>query len=327
MVAPSVGHSRISIIILNWNGKRWLEDCLTSILHQDVNETFEVLLVDNGSTDDSVKYVKERFSRVRVIELGKNYGFAEGNNRGLKHAQGEYLVFVNMDTKAENEWLKNLLKAAHQYPGYQILCSTQIPAQAENEVMSLSSFGDVIVTRQQSRQPTTSSLFASGACFLIRREWVEKLGYLFDPYYFCMAEDVETSLRTILMGGLIGYVRDSRIYHHLGGSQFPPFWSFSFRTRNLLLTYYKLFTPKNFARMLLVHFFYIAARLAASPRTAKKTVGMIKGLVDFFVCFRRYKTYGRGFIQKKKRRDEYVFERFLHKEGIQDILMKLIYRC
>jgi len=325
MVAPEVGHSKISIIILNWNGKQWLEDCLTSILHQDVNEPIEVLLVDNGSTDDSVQYVKERFSRVRVIELGKNYGFAEGNNRGLKYTQGEHVIFVNMDTKAENGWLKNLLRAAHQYPSYQILCSIQLPAQAENRVMSLNSFGDVTVTRQESHQPITNSLFASGACFLIRREWVEKLGYLFDPYYFCNAEDVETSLRTILMGGLVGYVRDSKIHHHVGGAQFPSFWTFRFRTRNLLLTYYKLFEPKNFARMLLAHFVYIAAGLVASPRTAK-TLGMIKGLVDFFTCFRRYEIYRRAFVQKKKRPDEYVFERFLHKKGIQEVLMRFIYR-
>jgi len=327
MVEPDAGHSKISIIVLNWNGKRWLEDCLTSILHQDVDEPFEVLLLDNGSSDDSVQYVKERFSRVRVIELGKNYGFAEGNNRGLKYARGEYLVFVNMDTRAENGWLKNLLEAAHRYPSYQILCSIQLPAQAKNRVMSLNSFGDVTVAQQESHQSVTDSLFASGACFLIRREWVEKLGYLFDPYYFCVAEDVETSLRTILMGGLIGYVRDSRIYHHVGGAQFPPFWSFSFRTRNLLLTYYKLFAPKNFAGMLFVHLVYLLARLTASPKTAKRTLGMIKGLVDFFTCFHRYETYRREFIQMKKRGDEYVFRRFLHKEGIQEILMKYIYRC
>ena len=327
MVMPDIGRSKISIIILNWNGKKWLGDCLTSILGQDLDEPFEVLLVDNGSTDDSVQYVEERFPRVRVIELGKNYGFAEGNNRGLKYAQGEYLVFVNMDTRAENGWLKNLLEAAHQYPSCHILCSMQLPAQAGNRVMSLNSFGDVTVAQQESYQYVTDSLFASGACFLIRRGWVEKLGYLFDPYYFCMAEDVEMSLRTILMGGVIGYVRDSRIHHHVGGAQFPSFWAFSFRTRNLLLTYYKLFTPKNFARMLLAHFLYIAAGLAANSRTAKKTLGMMKGLADFFTCFYRYETYRRRFIQKKKRRDEYVFERFLHKEGVQEALMKFIYRC
>lgn len=145
-------------------------------MHQDVDESFEVLLVDNGSTDDSVQYVKERFPKVKVIELGKNYGFAEGNNRGLKCAQGEYLIFVNMDTKAESGWLGNLLKAVYQYTDYQIFCSIQIPAQAENRIMSLNVFGNVAITQQESHQPVTDSLFASGGCFLVRRGWVEKLG-------------------------------------------------------------------------------------------------------------------------------------------------------
>ena len=325
MATPDIGYCRISTIILNWNGKRWLKNCLASILRQDVNEPFEVLLVDNGSTDDSLQYVKDQFPKVKVIELGKNYGFAEGNNRGLKYAQGEYLIFVNTDTEAQHGWLKNLLRAAYQYPNYQIFCSIQIPAQAENRIMSLNVFGDVATARQESHQPITDSLFASGACFLIRREWIEKCGYLFDPYYFFGAEDVEMSLRTILMGGGIGYVRDSRIYHYVGGAQFPSFWSFSLRTRNLLLTYYKLFTPKNFARILLVHFVYIAARLGARPKKIKNTLGMVKGLFDFFTCFYRYRKYKIEFMRNKRRSDEYVFKRFLCEKDIHKAI-RFIYR-
>ena len=82
--------ARISIVVLNWNGMKWLPNCLSSILHQDAGEDFEVLLVDNGSTDGSVQYVEENFPSVRVVQLGKNYGFAEGNNRALNYVQGEY---------------------------------------------------------------------------------------------------------------------------------------------------------------------------------------------------------------------------------------------
>jgi hypothetical protein len=320
MAAFDANYIKVSIIILNWNGKRWLKNCLTSILLQEVNEPFEVLLVDNGSTDDSAQYVRKRFPQVRVIELGKNYGFAEGNNRGAAYAQGEYLIFVNNDTIAENGWLKNLLKAAYEYPSYQILCSIQLPVQKENRAMSLDCFGDVTITQQESSRRITDSLFASGACFLARREWVKKLGYLFDPYYFFGVEDVEMSLRTILMGGLIGYVRDSKIHHHIGGSQFPSFWGFRFRTRNWLLTYYKLFTPKNFARMLLVHLVCIAARIGAQPKEMKWILGMVIGLVDFFIHFRRYKKYRIEFMRKKKRQDEYIFTRFLCEKSIQRAL-------
>ena len=74
-----------SIIILNWNGREHLDVCLTSVFKQSY-QGYEVILVDNGSTDDSVEYVRNNFPQVKVIECKKNYGFAEGNNIGIRHA-------------------------------------------------------------------------------------------------------------------------------------------------------------------------------------------------------------------------------------------------
>ncbi len=316
---------RISIIVLNWNGKKWLKNCLSSILAQNVDEGFEVMLVDNGSTDGSVAFVRGHFPAVKVVKLGRNFGFAEGNNRGLEYAVGDYLVFVNMDTETESDWLKSLVDAADKHPEYQLLCSIQTPSQEKNRVRTLNAYGGVTCSPYESAWKITDSLFASGACFLIKREWLERLGYLFDQFYFCFGEDKELSLRTILQGGRIGYVRDSQIYHHGGGADFPSFRTASLASRNSLLTYYKLFLPQNFARIFLVEVLYIVLKLLVRFKQFKTTLGALKGVVDFFFSFRRYEEYRRQFLKIKRREDKYVFERLLYKREIEKKLIKKIY--
>jgi len=314
--------SKVSVVVLNWNGRRWLDACLSSILNQNVDEDFEVLLVDNGSTDESSRYVKEKFPSVEVVQLGKNYGFAEGNNRALNYAQGEYLVFVNTDTKAEAGWLKSLVNAAEEHPEYQILCSIQLPSQEKNKIRTLNAFGDSTPSPYESDSPITGSLFASGACFLIKRSWVQKLGYLFDPYYFFYAEDIELSLRTILIGGQIGYVQASRIHHYTGGSGLSSAKTASYATRNLLLTYYKLFRLSNFLRIFLVRIVYLLTRFLARGQQLENNIGMVNGTLRFLGTFLHYTRYRKAFAQQKKRDDSFIFERFLYKRRIENSFLK-----
>ena len=323
MTAP-----RVSIIILNYNGRNWLNECLSTILNQNINEPFEVILVDNGSTDNSVEYVRTNFPQVKIIELDKNYGFAEGNNIGIEHAKGRYLLFVNMDTKAENEWLRNLIRAADNHQEYQVLCSIQLPSQGKNRIKTLNAFLGVTTSPYESSEAGTDSLFASGACFLIRKEWLNELGYLFDPHYFCFGEDVELSLRTILMGGRICYVGDSRIHHYVGGSEYAPFWASSLAMRNNLLTLYKLFSSENFIRIVIAKVFYLLLRLIFRPQQFKKTLGMMKGLLTFFLHFHYYKDYRKNFKKLKTKDDKYVLQRLLYKRRIEKIVLKkVLYRC
>jgi len=317
--------ARISVIVLNWNGMKWLQICLSSILSQDAGEDFKVLLVDNGSTDGSVQYVKKSFPSVKVVELGRNYGFAEGNNKALNYAQGEYLVFVNTDTRADAGWLKSLVRAADGHPEYQILCSIQIPSQEQNRARVLNAYGNPMPSPYESELAITGSLFASGACFLIRRSWLNNVGGLFDPHYCYYAEDLELSLRTILLGGRIGYVKDSRIYHYGGGASLPPPIASYFSTRNILLTYYRLFELRNFVKILFVRVVYIATRLFARKQQLSNTIGMMKGVIGFFSNFHHYINNRKTFLVKKKRGDEFVFERLLYRGGVEKIVLRRLY--
>jgi len=320
--------ARTSVVVLNWNGMKWLQICLSSILGQDAGEDFEVLLVDNGSTDESVQYVEKNFPGVKVVELGRNYGFAEGNNKALNYAQGEYLVFVNTDTKAEAGWLKNLVNAADEHPKHQILCSIQIPSQERNRIRTLNAFGDATLSPYESDSAVTDSVFASGACFLIRRSWLQRLRYLFDPYYVFYAEDIELSLRTVLLGGQIGYVRDSRIAHYIGGAGLLPAKTSFYATRNLLLTYYKLFRLKNFFRVFLVRIAYLAPRFLARRQQLANNIGMVRGTLSFLVTFPYYNRYRRVFAKRKKRDDRFIFERFLYRRRMERLFLKRgVYGC
>ncbi|HEY4675363.1 MAG TPA: glycosyltransferase, partial [Candidatus Bathyarchaeia archaeon] len=197
--------------------------------------------------------------------------------------------------------------------------SIQLPSQDRNRIRTLNAFGYPTINECQSKFAVTDSLFASGACFLIRREWLHRIGYLFDPNYFCFGEDLELSLRTILLGGRIGYVCDSRIYHHAGGSGFPNAKVSYFSTRNFLLTYYKLFELKNFARIFWVHIAYI---MMARHKQ------MLKGLLGFFSSFYGYGNYRKAFAKNKKRSDKYILGRFLFVERMEKMILKrAIYGC
>ncbi|MCK4470571.1 MAG: glycosyltransferase family 2 protein, partial [Anaerolineae bacterium] len=106
---------RVSVVILNWNGRRYLEDCLTSLQDQTFTD-FDVILVDNGSTDGSVEWVAERFPQVRVIRNETNVGFAAGNNQAIRASQAEFVATLNNDTRVEPDWLAMLIAAAEEDP-------------------------------------------------------------------------------------------------------------------------------------------------------------------------------------------------------------------
>ena len=106
---------KASVIIPNWNGKDLLKECLDSLRKQSYKE-FEIILVDNNSTDQSVEYVKNNYQEVRIIKLDKNYGFARAINEGVKKSLAKYVIFLNNDTEVDKNWFKNLVDCANLHP-------------------------------------------------------------------------------------------------------------------------------------------------------------------------------------------------------------------
>lgn len=217
----------ISILIVNWNGEKFLEDCFNS-LHTQSYKNFEVIFVDNASTDGSLPLAERLASAlnldVKFVELDRNAGFAEGNNEGLKYSTGQYIALLNTDTVAEKDWLKNLIEAMEENPEVGI-CASKLIVAGENVIDSAgdgySTFGHAF-KRGEGNLPQNfiKKEYVFGACAgaaLYRRKMIDEIG-LFDEDFFLIFEDTDLNFRAQLNGWKCLYVPDAIVYHKVGGS-------------------------------------------------------------------------------------------------------------
>ena len=123
----------ISVIVVNWNGKHFLETCLTALRRQTFRD-FETILVDNGSEDGSAEYVRSGFPEVRLIALDRNLGFTGGNIAGYEQACGELIVLLNNDTEVDPRWLEEIHKARRDYPAAGSFASKMLYFDERNRI-------------------------------------------------------------------------------------------------------------------------------------------------------------------------------------------------
>ncbi|MBU0744181.1 MAG: glycosyltransferase family 2 protein [Gammaproteobacteria bacterium] len=208
-----------SVIITNYNGKILLDECLSSLEKQTYGN-YEVIIVDNASTDGSVDFVKEKFPWVKIVESHINYGFAEGNNIGVEYANGDYIIFLNNDTEVEPHWLENMVNAAKSDPSIGIVGCKVLNAY-QKDIIDVISFKQDIYgfpkgigrgERDFGQYNKIMECFVIGASLLIKREVIEK-GGCFDPKYFIIGEDLDLCWRTRLMGYKILVTPFTYIYH------------------------------------------------------------------------------------------------------------------
>jgi GT2 family glycosyltransferase len=211
----------VSIIIVNWNGLVHLPDCLDSLAAQTFRD-FEVILVDNASTDGSATFVNERYPWVKEILLSENTGFASGNNRGLELCVGDYIVTLNNDTQAEPDWLATMVRVADDYPRAGMvgcrICSFADPAVIDSIGMGICLDG---MSRGRFRNKRWSTLhlrevepifFPSACAALYKREMLEETGF-FDDDFFAYAEDSDLGLRGRLAGWQAVLATKAVVYH------------------------------------------------------------------------------------------------------------------
>lgn len=210
------------VIVLNWNGRRWLERCLPALARQRRPPT-EVVVVDNASTDDSVAWIRSAHPWVQVVAVDSNLGFAAGNNRGARGATTDALIFLNNDTEPDDDWLDRLVAAAEADEARALVTSQLV---YWDDPARIDSAGDGYLRcgggfKVHHGQPATTApgardvFGACGAAFLIRRDWFERLGG-FDETFFMVYEDVDLSYRARLQGATVWYAADARVRH--GGS-------------------------------------------------------------------------------------------------------------
>lgn len=215
--------ANVSVIIVNWNGGEYLARCLSHLLKQTCLP-MRILVMDNGSTDDSVERVKH-LSGVTVKLIGANPGFAVTNNKALIECESEFVALLNPDAFPEPDWLKNLISAATTYPEYTAFGSRQLNAAMPD---ILDGTGDVyhisgkvwrngIGKRQRDSDLIAREIFAPcAAAALYRRQAVIDVGG-FDEDYFCYMEDVDLGFRLRLTGHKAMYVPDA-VVHHVGSA-------------------------------------------------------------------------------------------------------------
>ena len=223
---------RVSVIIVNWNGLGHLPDCLDSLEGQSFRD-FETIVVDNGSSDGSLEYLRRR-PGLKLVPLPENRGFAAGNNAGLPLAQGEYLVTLNNDTKAEEGWLGELVAVADAHPEAGMVASRICAYDDPDRIDSLGiaicrdgmSRGDFRGRRfsELRLDPVREILFPSACVGLYRRAMLDQIGF-FDPDFFAYCEDTDLGLRGRLAGWGALLARDAVVYHKysMTSGAFSPF--------------------------------------------------------------------------------------------------------
>lgn len=215
----------VSVIVLNWNGKRFLEDCLISLEKQSYSN-FEVIFVDNGSTDSSVDFIKEKFSWVKLIENKENLGFAAGNNKGIKISSGKYIVTLNNDTKTDRKWLESLINVAESSNNIGMCASKVLLLERPNVIDSvgINIYPDGMSKQRGYLEIDTGQydkieevLLPSACAALYRKEMLAQIG-LFDESFFAYCEDTDLGLRGRLKGWKAILVPSAIVYHLYSGT-------------------------------------------------------------------------------------------------------------
>lgn len=208
---------KVSVVIVNWNGRELLRRNLPHVLAM-TGPAYEVIVVDNGSSDGSAHVVREEFPRVRLVALAENRGFAGGNNAALPFARGEFLATLNNDARPESDWLERLVDGAR--PEGVGICASKLIVEGQGVIDSA---GDEYRTtldagNRGGLQPAArfdegGEVF--GACAgaaLFRRKMLDEIGF-FDEDFFLVYEDVDLSFRARMAGWGVVYVPGAVVHH------------------------------------------------------------------------------------------------------------------
>lgn len=273
----------VSIIIVNWNGRRFLESCLGSLSKIQYENT-EIFFVDNASKDDSVAYVKKNYPKIKLIINSKNLGFAEGHDEAFKRSKGELILLLSTDTTVQENLLSEMVKT--------ILSKSNIGAVMPKLVMfprtdlvdsigSLFLFSGMLYhigREKDEKNPLYNKPMdvysAKGACLLFRKKVLIETG-LFDKDYFAYFEETDLCHRIWLAGYSVVYTPFTKVCHVGAGSsgQMAPAFIQFHSFKNRICTYIKNFSLMNLIKVLIGTFIlyqitFIAFLIKRKPEIA-----------------------------------------------------------
>jgi hypothetical protein len=219
----------LSIIFVNYNDRRHLEECLTSLQKNALSFSHEIIVVDNASTDGSYEPVGHKFREVRWISLSENAGFSKANNRGARESRGDFLLFLNTDTVVPPGALTGLLENLRSdesagaagpalYRGrskFQVSFGRSVDFFAQfRQKIFLNPYYKIALKKSRKKRETG---WLSAACFLCRRTAFERMGG-FDENFFIYFEDIDLCLRMRKAGWKLIYLPRIAVFHEGGGA-------------------------------------------------------------------------------------------------------------
>jgi GT2 family glycosyltransferase len=306
---------KISVVIPNWNGRKYLEKCLSSLIKQDFKD-FEILLVDNGSMDGSVEYVEDNFKQVKCIKLQENQGFAKAVNIGIKASSADLIFLLNNDTQCPQDLLSNLYKEAKTEKDYLFFACKMINYYNREEIDSagdrfaITLFHTQVfrigagepVNKYNKKQEVFSA--CAGAA-LYRKEFFEKIGY-FDEDFFAFQEDIDISFRAQLQGYRCLFLPSAKVYHLRGGTTAnKSYWHIYYGHRNHIWLLVKNLPTTFFIRYFrqtilfwgfLLFLYNIVSIFVRNKKMIAKSKGLRHGFLKSFIFYKKRKE-----IQVKKK--------------------------
>lgn len=252
------GGKKLGVMILNWNGEELLKKFLPSAVEYTKGPEVDLIVVDNGSTDGSVSWVKENYPEVRIIEFKKNYGFAEGYNRAIEMTDYPYTLLLNSDVEVTSGWWQPLLSFMEDHPEVAAV-QPKIKSYTNKAYFEYAGaaggfldkngypycrgrlFDRIEKDEGQYDGPPLDICWASGASLMVRSDVYKKLGGL-DPLFFAHMEEIDLCCRMLIAGYRVVAITESEVYHVGGASleQGNPRKTFLNFRNNLLLLYKNL---------------------------------------------------------------------------------------
>lgn len=300
----------IAVIILNWNGAKLLQEFLPFVCSNTNSDIADVIVADNGSTDNSIDILNREFPDVKVLSFDKNYGFAEGYNKAIRETKYKYTVLLNSDVKPEKGWLEPLYNYCEKHHET-VACQPKILSYNKPEEFEYAGaaggfidklgypfcrgriFGTVEKDNGQYDTEPIDIMWATGAALFVRTDVYLAVGGL-DSKFFAHMEEIDLCWRIHLAGYKIKAITNGIVYH-LGGGSLPasnPRKTY-LNFRNNLLLLHKNLPQQEGKRLIFVRRIYdtLAFLMFVAKLDFKNAKAIINAHLDFKKMRKEYKLY------------------------------------
>lgn len=304
--------SRVAIVILNWNGRKLLEQYLPSVVQYSQGDGVDVIVADNQSDDDSISFLQKNYPQVKIIQLTENHGFAKGYNITLQQVEADYYILLNSDVEVTPDWIDPMIDLMEADPSIAAVQPKVLSWQRKDEFEYAGAAGGFIdklgfpfcrgrilnVMEKDHGQfdQITNIFWATGACMAVRANYFHKAGG-FDSDFWAHMEEIDICWRLKNMGYKIQFTPYSKVYHLGGGTlSYDNPKKLFLNFRNSLWLLYKNLPRRKFYKVLLV-------RMLLDGVAAFKLLSELNWR-GFFSVFRAHYAFYRAHRTLRKKRLE-----------------------